>query len=111
MNREAFPTQSKAADERVLALREKPMKADDIARATRGKLSTTLERPRRLQGSALPSRRTAGARPKRELLAPGPLTKFEPLRLVSAPLAIAEDTVLLSLASARRQPRDGRDSL
>jgi hypothetical protein len=49
MNREEFLAQSKAVDERVLALlREKPMKASDIARATRGKLSTTRERLRRL---------------------------------------------------------------
>jgi DNA-binding IclR family transcriptional regulator len=49
MNREAFLAQSKVVDERVLALlREKPMKAGDIARATRGKLSTTRERLRRL---------------------------------------------------------------
>jgi DNA-binding IclR family transcriptional regulator len=49
MNREAFLAQSRAVDEQVLALlREKPMKAGDVARATRGKLSTTRERLRRL---------------------------------------------------------------
>jgi hypothetical protein len=45
----ALMAQSKAADERVLALlREKPMKAGEIARATRGKLDTMRERMRRL---------------------------------------------------------------
>jgi hypothetical protein len=49
MNREAFLAQSKAVDERVLALlREKPMRPSEIARATRGNLSTTRERLRRL---------------------------------------------------------------
>jgi hypothetical protein len=49
MDREAVLAQSKAADERVLALlREKPMRPSEIAKATRGKLSTTRERLRRL---------------------------------------------------------------
>jgi hypothetical protein len=50
MNREAILTQSKAADERVLALlREKPMRPSEIAKATRAKLSTARERLRRLR--------------------------------------------------------------
>jgi hypothetical protein len=50
MDRETFLAQSKAADERVLALlREKPMRPSEIVRATQGKLSTTRERLRRLQ--------------------------------------------------------------
>ena len=50
MHREAILTQSKAADERVLALlREKPMRPSETARVTRAKLSTTRERLRRLQ--------------------------------------------------------------
>jgi hypothetical protein len=50
MNRETFLAQSKAADERVLALlRETPMRPSEIAKATRGKLSTTRERLRRLR--------------------------------------------------------------
>jgi hypothetical protein len=45
MDREALLAQSKAADERVLALlREKPMRASEIVRATQGKLSATRER-------------------------------------------------------------------
>jgi Bacterial regulatory protein, arsR family len=49
MDREAILAQSKAADERVLTLlREKPMRPSEIAKATRGKLSTTRERLRRL---------------------------------------------------------------
>jgi DNA-binding IclR family transcriptional regulator len=50
MDREALLAQSKAADERVLALlREKPMRPSEIAKATRAKLSTTRERLRRLR--------------------------------------------------------------
>ena len=50
MDREAFLAQTKAADERVLALlREKPMRPSEIVRATHGKLSTTRERLRRLR--------------------------------------------------------------
>jgi hypothetical protein len=42
LDREAVLVQSKAADERVLALlREKPMRPSEIVRATQGKLSTT----------------------------------------------------------------------
>jgi hypothetical protein len=53
MNREAFLAQ-KAVDERVLALlREQPMKSGDTARATRGKLSTTRKRLRRLHKRGL----------------------------------------------------------
>jgi hypothetical protein len=49
MTREALLAQSKAVDDRVLALlREKPMRPSDIARATGGKVSTTRERLRRL---------------------------------------------------------------
>ena len=48
-DRERGLAQSKAADERVLALlREKQMRPSEIAKATRGKLSTTRERLRRL---------------------------------------------------------------
>jgi predicted transcriptional regulator len=50
MDREAVLTQSKAADERVLALlRENPMWPSEFARATRAKVSTTRERLRRLR--------------------------------------------------------------
>jgi hypothetical protein len=50
MDREAVLTQSKAADERVLALlRENPMRPSEFARATRAKVSTTRERLRRLR--------------------------------------------------------------
>jgi DNA-binding IclR family transcriptional regulator len=50
MDREAFLAQSKAADERVLALlREKAMRPSEIVRATHGKLSTTRECLRRLR--------------------------------------------------------------
>jgi hypothetical protein len=50
MDREAFLAQSKATDERVLALlREKPMRPSEIVRATQGKLSMTRERLRRLR--------------------------------------------------------------
>jgi hypothetical protein len=50
VDREALLAQSKAADERVLALlREKPMRPSEIAKATRGKLSTTRERLQRLR--------------------------------------------------------------
>ena len=50
LDREAVLGQSKAADERVLALlREKPMRPSEIAKATRGALSTTRERLRRLR--------------------------------------------------------------
>ena len=46
MDREAVLAQSKAADERVLALlREKPMRPSEIARATQGKLSTNARAP------------------------------------------------------------------
>ena len=49
-DRESVLAQSKAADERVLALlREKPMRPSEIVRATQGKLSTTRERLRRLR--------------------------------------------------------------
>jgi hypothetical protein len=50
MDREAVLAQSKAADERVLALlRERAMRPSEIAKATRGKLSTTRERLRKLR--------------------------------------------------------------
>jgi hypothetical protein len=50
IHHEALLAQSKAAEERVLALlREKPMRPSEIARVTRGKLSTTRERLRRLR--------------------------------------------------------------
>jgi hypothetical protein len=50
MDREAFLAQTKAADERVLALlREKPMRPSEIVRVTQGKLSTTREPLRRLR--------------------------------------------------------------
>jgi hypothetical protein len=50
MDREAVLAQSKAADERVLALlREKAMRPSEIAKATRSKLSTTRERLQRLR--------------------------------------------------------------
>jgi hypothetical protein len=50
MNREAILAQSKAAEERVLALlREKPMRPSEIVRATQGKHSTTRERLQRLR--------------------------------------------------------------
>jgi hypothetical protein len=50
MDREAILAQSKAADERVLALlREKPMRPSEIVKATRGKLGTTRERLQRLR--------------------------------------------------------------
>jgi hypothetical protein len=50
MDREAFLAQSKAADERVLALlRGRPMRPSEIVWATQGKLSTTRERLRRLR--------------------------------------------------------------
>jgi hypothetical protein len=58
MDREAVLAQSKLADERVLALlREKTMRPSEIAKATRGKLSTTRERLRRLhkRGTVEPS--------------------------------------------------------
>jgi hypothetical protein len=49
-DRESVLAQSKAADERVLALlREKPMRPSEIVRVTHGKLSTTRERLRRLR--------------------------------------------------------------
>jgi hypothetical protein len=69
MDREAFLAQSKATDERVLALlREKPMRPSEIVRATQGKLITTRERLRRLQkrGVVEPAAdgwRLAGANP------------------------------------------------
>ena len=45
-DRERVLAQSKAADERVLALlREKPMRPSEIARATQGKLSTNARAP------------------------------------------------------------------
>ena len=54
MDREAILTQSKAADERVLALlREKPMRPSETARVTRAKLSTTRERLQRLRKRAV----------------------------------------------------------
>ena len=49
-DRERVLAQSKAADERVLALlRDKPMRPSEIAKATLGKLNTTRERLRRLR--------------------------------------------------------------
>ena len=49
IDRDAVLAQSKAADERVLALlREKPMRPSEIAEAMQGNLSTTRERLRRL---------------------------------------------------------------
>jgi hypothetical protein len=50
MDREAVLAQSRAAEERVLALlRENPMRPSQIAKATQGKLSTTRERLQRLR--------------------------------------------------------------
>jgi tRNA(Ile)-lysidine synthase TilS/MesJ len=69
INREAFLAQSKVADERMLALlRQKPMRPNEIAKATRGKLSTTRERLRRLhkRGAVEPAAegwRLTGANP------------------------------------------------
>jgi hypothetical protein len=69
MDREAILAQSKAADERVLALlREKPMRPSEIAKVMRGKLSTTRERLRKLRKrgeveSAVDGWRLAGANP------------------------------------------------
>src|SRR6516164_2507484 len=71
MDREAFLAQTKAADERVLALlREKPMRPSEIVRVTQGKLSTTRERLRRLRkrGVVEPAEdgwRLTGANPTR----------------------------------------------